>query len=153
MFCTVTGNKHVIRLEHMKRMKNGALMANSGHFDIEVDIAALAKASSSTRRVRPFMEEYVLAGRKLFILGEGRLVNLAAAEGHPSEVMSTSFCGQALSCEYGVKNRGKMPVQVIQLPEAVDNDIAALQLKVMGIGIDKMTAEQVAYMSSWQEGT
>ena len=153
VFCTVTGNKHVIRLEHMKRMKNGALMANSGHFDIEVDIAALAKASSSTRRVRPFMEEYVLAGKKLFILGEGRLVNLAAAEGHPSEVMSTSFCGQALSCEYGVKNRGKMPVQVIQLPEAVDNDIAALQLKVMGVGIDKMTAEQVAYMSSWQEGT
>lgn len=153
VFCTVTGNKHVVRLEHMKRMKNGVLMANSGHFDVEIDIAALSKAASSTRRVRPFMDEYVLAGKKLFVLGEGRLVNLAAAEGHPSEVMSTSFCGQALSCEYGVKNRGKMPVQVIQLPDEVDEAIAALQLRVMGIGIDKMTAEQVAYMASWQEGT
>ncbi len=153
VFCTVTGNKHVIRLEHMKRMKSGALMANSGHFDVEIDIASLAKAASSTRRVRPFMDEYVLGGKKLFVLGEGRLVNLAAAEGHPSEVMSTSFCGQALSCEYGVKNRGKMPVRVIQLPDEVDDAIAALQLRVMGIGIDRMTAEQVAYMASWQEGT
>ncbi len=153
IFCTVSGNKHVVRLEHMKRMKQGVLMANSGHFDVEVDIAALTKAASSTRRVRPFVDEYVLGGKKLFILGEGRLVNLAAAEGHPSEVMSTSFCGQALSCEYGVKNRGKMPSAVIQLPEEIDDAIAALQLRVMGIGIDKMTEEQVAYMSSWKEGT
>jgi adenosylhomocysteinase len=153
IFCTVSGNKHVIRLEHMKRMKQGVLMANAGHFDVEVDIAALAGASSSTRRVRPFVDEYVLGGKKLFILGEGRLVNLAAAEGHPSEVMSTSFCGQALSCEYGAKNRGRMPVAVIQLPEEIDDAIAALQLRVMGIGIDKMTEEQVAYMSSWKEGT
>jgi len=153
IFCTVSGNKHVVRLEHMRRMKNGVLMANSGHFDVELDLAALAAAATSTRRVRPFMDEYVLDGKKLFILGEGRLVNLAAAEGHPSEVMSTSFCGQALACEYGAKHRGKLPAQVIQLPDEVDDAIATLQLEVMGIRIDTMTAEQVAYMSSWQEGT
>ncbi len=102
-FCTVTGNKHVIRLEHMKLMKNGAVLCNSGHFDVEIDIASLEKANSGMRQMRPFMDEYILDGKKIFILGEGRLVNLAAAEGHPSEVMSTSFCGQALACEYGVK--------------------------------------------------
>jgi adenosylhomocysteinase len=153
IFCTVTGNKHVIRLEHMKNMKAGAIMANSGHFDIEVDLKSLREASDSERRVRPFMDEFILGGKKLFVLGEGRLINLAAAEGHPSEVMSTSFCGQALSCEYGVKNRGKMPNSVIQLPEEIDDSIAGLQLKVMGIGIDSLTAEQVAYMNSWEEGT
>ena len=99
------------------------------------------------------MDEYVLDGKKLFVLGEGRLVNLAAAEGHPSEVMSTSFCGQALSCEYGVKNRGKLPNRVIQLPEELDDTIAGLQLQVMGVAIDTMTPDQVEYMSTWQEGT
>ena len=153
IFCTVTGNKHVIRLEHMKNMKTGALMANSGHFDVEVDLKALKKAAESERRVRPSMDEYVLDGKKLFVLGEGRLINLAAAEGHPSEVMSTSFCGQALSCEYGVKNRDKMPVKVFQLPEELDDDIAGLQLSVMGIEIDSMTPEQIEYMNSWEEGT
>jgi adenosylhomocysteinase len=153
IFCTVTGNKHVIRLEHMKRMKNGAIMANSGHFDIEIDLESLKKAAESERRVRPLMDEYTIDGKRLFILGEGRLVNLAAAEGHPSEVMSTSFCGQAFSCEYGVKNRGKLPNSVIQLPEELDDAIAGLQLSVMGIEIDTMTPEQVEYMSSWQEGT
>lgn len=153
IFCTVTGNKHVIRLEHMKKMKHGAIMANSGHFDIEIDIKSLEKASSSKRRVRPFMDEYVLGGKKLFILGEGRLVNLAAAEGHPSEVMSTSFCGQALACEYGVKNRGKMPNKVIQLPEKIDTEIAGLQLKAMGLKIDRLTPDQKKYLSSWEEGT
>ena len=128
-------------------------MANSGHFDIEIDLAGLKEASDSERRVRAFMDEYVLGGKKLFVLGEGRLVNLAAAEGHPSEVMSTSFCGQTLACEYGVRNKGKMPVQVIQLPEEIDNRIAGLQLAAMGIDIDTMTAEQVEYSQSWQEGT
>lgn len=153
IFCTVTGNKHVIRLEHMRTMKNGVIMANSGHFDIEIELAALKKAAASERRVRPLMDEYVLGGKKLFVLGEGRLVNLAAAEGHPSEVMSTSFCGQTLSCEYGVKNRGKLPNRVIQLPEELDDTIAGLQLQVMGVAIDSMTPDQVEYMSTWQEGT
>ncbi len=153
IFCTVTGNKHVIRLEHMKRMKHGAIMANSGHFDVELDLASLEKASSSKRSVRPFMEEYVLDGKKLFVLGEGRLINLAAAEGHPSEVMSTSFCGQALACEYGAKNRGNLPVGVIQLPEEIDDLIAGLQLKAMGVEIDEMTGEQKQYMNTWEEGT
>ena len=153
IYCTVTGNKHVIRLEHMRKMKNAAIMANSGHFDIEIDLESLRKNASSERRVRPFMDEFVLDGKKLFVLAEGRLVNLSAAEGHPSEVMSTSFCGQALACEYGVKNRGKLPVEVIQLPQEIDDAIAGLQLKVMGIEIDTLTAEQVEYMNSWQEGT
>ena len=153
IFCTVTGNKHVIRLEHMRTMKNGVIMANSGHFDIEIDLDSLKEAAASERRVRPLMDEYVLDGKKLFVLGEGRLVNLAAAEGHPSEVMSTSFCGQALSCEYGVKNRGKLPNRVIQLPEKLDDTIAGLQLQVMGVSIDAMTPDQVEYMSTWQEGT
>jgi adenosylhomocysteinase len=128
-------------------------MANSGHFDIEIDIASLKKAAKSERRVRSFMDEYILNGKKLFILGEGRLVNLAAAEGHPSEVMSTSICGQALACEYGAKNKGKMKNEVIQLPEEIDDAIAGLQLKAMGIKIDEMTPEQIKYMNSWEEGT
>ncbi|MFP4285632.1 MAG: adenosylhomocysteinase, partial [Desulfovermiculus sp.] len=107
----------------------------------------------SRRNVRPFMEEYVLDGKKLFVLGEGRLVNLAAAEGHPSEVMSTSFCGQALSCEYGVQNKGKMEPKVLQLPTEIDDQIAGLQLKAMGIKIDSLTAEQNDYLNSWEEGT
>ncbi len=153
IFCTVTGNKHVIRMEHIRTMKNGVIMANSGHFDIEIELDALKDAAASERRVRHMMDEYVLNGKKLFVLGEGRLVNLAAAEGHPSEVMSTSFCGQALSCEYGVKNRGKLPNRVIQLPEELDDAIAGLQLQVMGVSLDAMTDDQIAYMSTWQEGT
>ncbi len=153
VFCTVTGNKHVIRLEHMKKMKNGAILANSGHFDLELQLSALREAASSRRQVRPFMEEFVLDGKKIFVLGEGRLINLAAGEGHPSEVMSTSFCGQVLSCEYGVKNKDKLPSKVIQLPEEIDDEIAGLQLKAMGIEIDKMTQEQIDYLDSWEEGT
>jgi len=153
IFCTLTGNKHVIRTEHIKQMKNGAILANSGHFDIEIDVAGMEKISSSKRRVRPFLDEYVVDGKKIFLCGEGRLVNLAAAEGHPSEVMSTSFCGQALAVEYCVKNKGKMPIKVIQLPEEIDDSIARLQLDAMDIEIDKMTEEQKKYMESWQEGT
>jgi len=153
VFCSVTGNKHVISFEHMKLMKNGAIMANSGHFDNEIELSTLSQKAASRRNVRPFMEEYVLDGKKLFVLGEGRLVNLAAAEGHPSEVMSTSFCGQALSCEYGVKNKGKMEAKVLQLPPEIDDQIAGLQLKAMGIRIDSLTPEQDDYLNSWEEGT
>lgn len=153
IFVTVTGNKHVIRLEHMKTMKDGAILANSGHFDCEIDFASLKNAASGTEQIRPFMERYLLQGKKIFILGEGRLINLAAAEGHPSAVMATSFCGQALACAYAMKNRGKMPIDVIQLPEEIDNEIAQLQLEALGIKIDAMTVEQKKYMSSWQEGT
>jgi adenosylhomocysteinase len=153
LYVTVTGNKHVIRPEHMKQMKHGAILANSGHFDIEIDLKSLEEASSAKRRIRPFMDEYTLGGKKIFVLGEGRLVNLAAAEGHPSEVMSTSFCGQALACEYGVKQRGKMPNAVIQLPAEIDDTIAGLQLAAMEVSIDTLTADQIEYMNSWQEGT
>ena len=153
IFCTLTGNKHVIRTEHMKQMKNGAILANSGHFDIEIDIKGLKQIASSERRVRPFLDEYILNGKKIFLCGEGRLVNLAAAEGHPSEVMATSFAGQALAVEYAVKNQGKLAVDVILLPEEIDDNIAKLQLEAMNIDIDKLTEEQKKYLASWQEGT
>jgi len=153
IFCTVTGNKHIIRLEHMQSMKNGAILCNSGHFDNELQLSALHDASESRRHVRPFMEEYVLNGKKIFVLGEGRLVNLASAEGHPSEVMSTSFCGQALACEYGVKNKAELQNKVLQLPKEIDDEIAALQLRAMGVELDDLTQEQKDYLDSWEEGT
>ncbi len=153
IFLTVTGNKHVIRVEHMKQMKNGAIVANSGHFDCEIDVAGLAATSSSMEKIRPFMDQYLLNGKKIFVLGEGRLINLAAAEGHPSAVMATSFCGQALACEYLVKHKGKLGVKVIQLPAEIDDMISRLQLADIGVHFDEMTAEQKKYMSSWQEGT
>ncbi|MFA5930920.1 MAG: adenosylhomocysteinase [archaeon] len=153
IFCTVTGNKHVIRLEHMKEMKNGATMCNSGHFDIEIDVAGLNKTAKSVKRIRPFLDEYKLNGKNLYLCGEGRLVNLAAAEGHPSEVMSTSFCGQALAVEFCVKNKGKLKPSVITLPKEMDDDIAKLQLTALGIVIDTLTPEQKEYMENWKEGT
>jgi adenosylhomocysteinase len=153
IFCTLTGDKQVIRTEHIKQMKDGAILANSGHFDIEIDVKGLKKIASGERKIRPFLDEYIVNGKKIFLAGEGRLINLAAGEGHPSEVMSTSFCGQALSCEYAVKNKGKMPIKVIQLPEEIDDGIAGLQLEAMGIKIDELTEEQIKYLSSWQEGT
>jgi len=153
IFCTLTGNKHVISIEHVKAMKDGAIVANSGHFDIEIDVKGMKEASSSVRRVRPFLDEYVINGKKVFLCGEGRLVNLAAAEGHPSEVMSTSFCGQAMACEYLVKNKGEMDNKVIQLPDEIDDMIAGLQLKAMGVDIDELTPEQIEYLNSWEEGT
>lgn len=153
IFCTLTGNKHVIRTEHINKMKDGAILANSGHFDIEIDVKGLREMSSSERRVRPFLDEYIVNGKKIFLCGEGRLVNLAAAEGHPSEVMSTSFCGQSLACEYLVKNRGNMKNEVILLPEEIDDNISGLQLDAMKICIDELTPEQIEYLNSWQEGT
>ena len=154
IFVTVTGDINVIRTEHMKEMKNGSIIANSGHFDVEIDIKGLKKMAVSERRVRTFLDEYVLkSGKKIFIAGEGRLVNLAAAEGHPSEVMSTSFCGQALSVEYLVENKGKLKPEVVMLPEEIDDYIAGLQLEAMNIKIDELTEEQKKYLSSWQHGT
>ncbi len=154
IFITVTGNKHVIRLEHIERMKEGAILANSGHFDIEIDVAGVESVCTSKTRVRPFMDRYTLdSGRSVYILGEGRLINLAAAEGHPSEVMSMSFCGQALACEYLVKNKGALKAGVHLLPAKIDKKIAQLQLDVMGVSIDELTPEQIEYLSSWKEGT
>jgi adenosylhomocysteinase len=152
IFLTVTGDKHVITTEHIKSMKNGALLANAGHFDVEVDVAGMNKKWKK-RRIRPFLDEYDVDGKKIYLAAEGRLVNLAAAEGHPSEVMATSFAGQVLACEYLVKNKGKLKPAVIKLPEELDNKIAELQLEVMGVKKDVLTKEQERYLHSWQEGT
>jgi len=154
IFITVTGNKHVIRVEHVRAMKSGAILANSGHFDVEIDVAGIEKASILKKRIRPFMTRYTLTkGKEVYILADGRLINLSAAEGHPSEVMSMSFCGQALACEYLVKNKGKLKAGVHYLPESIDQKISALQLDVMGVKIDKLTPEQVKYLGGWREGT
>ncbi len=154
IFITVTGNKHVITYEHVKNMRTGAILANSGHFDIEVDVTGIREKSSDTEQIRPFMEKFEVEGPgHVYILAEGRLINLSAAEGHPSDVMSMSFCGQALACEYLVKNRDKLKAEVIKLPEEIDDQIAKLQLKTMDIEIDKLTPEQIEYLNSWQEGT
>jgi len=152
IFVTVTGNKHVIRLEHVKAMKDGAIFANSGHFDIEIDVAAIEKAGKK-KRIRPFLDEYTINGKRAYLCAEGRLVNLAAAEGHPSEVMATSFAGQSLACEYLVKNKGKLKPGVHMLPEEIDAKIAELQLSAFGVEIDTLTEEQVKYLASWKEGT
>ncbi|MFH0884606.1 MAG: adenosylhomocysteinase, partial [Candidatus Micrarchaeota archaeon] len=152
IFLTVTGDKDVIRLEHVKKMKDGAILANSGHFDCEVDVASLQK-SFKKRRIRPFLDEYDTGGKKIFLCGEGRLINLAAAEGHPSEVMATSFAGQSLACEFLVKNKGKLKPGVVTLPLAIDQRIAELQLEAMGVKKDTLTKEQEKYLHSWEEGT
>ncbi len=153
IFITVTGNKHIIREEHFKNMKTGAIVSNAGHFDLELDLVALKKISKGVRRIRPFLDEYLVNGRKIFVAAEGRLVNLGAAEGHPSDVMSTSFCGQALAVEFLAKNKGKLRPGVVQLPESLDDDIAKLQLQAMEVKIDTLTPEQKKYLESWQEGT
>ncbi len=154
LFITVTGNKHVIRKEHFEVMKDGAIVCNSGHFDIEIDLKSLKGMASDVRSVRPFTEEYRLnSGKSVIVLGEGRLINLAAAEGHPSAVMDMSFANQALACEYLVKNKGKLEPGLHSIPEEVDREIARLKLKAMGIGIDTLTPEQVQYINSWQSGT
>lgn len=154
LFIAVTGNLHVIREEHMQTMKDGVVLANAGHFDNEIDLAGLEKLARRKRRVRHFLDEYLLpSGKVIYIAGEGRLVNLVSAEGHPSEVMSMSFCGQALACEYLVKNRGNIPPTLIDLPPEVDRGIASLQLEAMGIAIDSLTPEQAKYLESWRHGT
>ena len=154
VFITVTGNKSVIRAEHFDAMKNGAVVCNSGHFNVEIDIPALEKLSSGKREVRPLVDEYVLkGGRKVYLLGEGRLVNLATAEGHPAAVMDMSFANQALSAEYLVKNHKTLKPQVYVVPEHLDREIARLKLESMGHKLDKLTPEQEHYLASWQEGT
>ena len=153
LFVTVTGNKHVITIEHMKKMKDGAIMANSGHFDHEIDVVSLKAQSTSSRTIRPLFDEYILEGKRIYLAGEGRLVNLACAEGHPSTVMALSFCDQALAVEYGIKNKGKLAPGVHYLPEELDMEVAKLQLEAMGVSIDTLTEEQIKYQNSWQEGT
>jgi adenosylhomocysteinase len=154
-FVTVTGDINVIRKEHFELMKSGAIVCNSGHFNVELDLKGLEKASSHRRQIRDFLEEYVLksSGKSIYILGEGRLINLAAAEGHPSSVMDMSFANQALAAEYVVKNKGKLPMKVIPVPEPIDREIARLKLGSMGFKIDKLTKEQENYLESWKEGT
>ncbi len=154
VFITVSGDLHVLRMEHMEKMKDGAVLANSGHFNHEIDIDSLEKAAKRKRRVRHYLDEYLLkSGRALYIAGEGRLVNLASAEGHPSEVMSLSFCGQALACKYLVDHRADLAAGVHTLPPDIDTYISNLQLRAMGIDIDVLTPEQKKYLASWEEGT
>ena len=153
-FCTVTGNINVIRKEHFRRMKDGAIVANSGHFNVELDLPGLGELAKSRRRIRPFVEEYVLKnGRRINVLGDGRLINLAAAEGHPSSVMDMSFANQALSIEYMVKLKKPLPKDVYPVPEAIDQQIAREKLAAMGVAIDKLTPEQKKYLASWDMGT
>ncbi len=154
VFVTVSGNKSVIRGEHFEVMKNGAVVANSGHFNVEIEIPALEKLSLSKRQTRDFVEEYTLRdGRKIYLLGEGRLINLAAAEGHPASVMDMSFANQALSVEYLVKNTKKLEPNVYPVPADIDQNVARLKLESRGIAIDKLTREQDEYLGSWSEGT
>jgi adenosylhomocysteinase len=152
IFVTVTGDINVIRIEHVKRMNDGAVIANSGHFDVEIDVAGLNK-NYKKRRIRGSLEEYDVNGKRIYLCGEGRLVNLATAEGHPSEVMSTSFCGQVLACEYLVSNKDKLRQGVFTLPSELDDRIARLQLEAMGIEIDRLSEEQKRYLTSWEGGT
>src|SRR3990167_325743 len=153
IFITVTGNKSVIDKQHFEQMKDGAIVCNSGHFDLEINLDVLSKMSQGKRTIRPFLEEYKVSGKNIFILAEGRLVNLGAAEGHPALVMDMSFANQALAVEYLVKNKGKLKAGVQILPSEIDKEIASLKLKTLGINIDKLTPEQIHYMNSWQEGT
>ncbi|HEY3488559.1 MAG TPA: adenosylhomocysteinase [Candidatus Deferrimicrobiaceae bacterium] len=154
IFCTVTGNLNVIRGEHFAKMGDGAIVCNSGHFNAEIDIPALEKLAKTKRTIRPFVEEYKMKdGRCIHLLGEGRLINLAAAEGHPSNVMDMSFANQALSAEYMVKNASKLEKKVYPVPDVIDREIARLKLAAGGTSIDKLTAEQKKYLSSWEMGT
>jgi len=154
IFVTVTGNKHVIRGEHFEVMKDGAIVSNSGHFDIEIDLKALRSKSTDWKEVRNFTEQYTLpSGKSIIVIGEGRLVNLAAAEGHPSAVMDMSFANQALAVEYLVKNKGKLEPGLHSIPKDVDQEIARLKLQAMGIAIDSLTADQIEYINSWTAGT
>jgi len=154
VFITVTGNKNVIRLEHFKRMKNGAIIANAGHFNVEIDLMALEKLAVKKRKIREYVEEYQLPdGRCLHVLAEGRLINLAAAEGHPAMVMDMSFANQALSVLYLKEDGHKLEKKVYPVPEKLDKEIARLKLASMGIEIDRLTPEQKKYLQEWKEGT
>jgi len=154
IFVTVTGNKSVLRGEHFRVMRNGAVICNSGHFNVEIDIPALEALSKSRRRTREFVDEFTLAdGRRIHLLADGRLINLAAAEGHPASVMDMSFANQALAAEFMVKNHGALEKKVYTVPEEIDREIARLKLASMGMSVDVPTPEQERYMTSWEEGT
>jgi adenosylhomocysteinase len=154
VFVTVTGNLSVIRMEHFSAMKDGAIVANSGHFNVEIDLEALKREAKSEREIRPFVQEYTLpGGKRVFILGEGRLINLAAAEGHPASVMDMSFANQALGLEHLLAHAKEMKPDVYPIPAPVDAEIARLKLEALGVRIDTLTPEQVAYLASWQQGT
>ena len=154
IFITVTGNTKVITAKHFKTMQQGAIVANSGHFNVEIDIPALEKLAKAKRRIREFVDEYTMAdGRKLYLLGEGRLINLAAAEGHPASVMDMSFANQALCAEYIYKGYKKLEKKVYSVPRNIDESVSTLKLASMGIDIDVLTPEQIKYMASWEEGT
>lgn len=153
VFCTVTGDIHVLRAEHFAAMKDGAIIANSGHFNVEIDLEALGKMTSSKREVRDYVEEYVVDGKRLYVLGEGRLINLASAEGHPASVMDMSFANQALAAEWMKQNYATLQKTVYSVPEEIDQEIARLKLAAMGVAIDTLTDEQQRYLSSWEMGT
>ncbi|MDQ3620034.1 MAG: adenosylhomocysteinase [Actinomycetota bacterium] len=154
IFITVTGNKHVLASDHFEVMKDGAILANAGHFNIEIDLDSLRAMASNARRVRQEVEEFSVGGdRKIYVLAEGRLVNLAAAEGHPASVMDMSFANQALSCEWLAKNASSLENKVYNVPEDIDREVARLKLETMGVRIDELTGEQQAYLEEWEEGT
>src|SRR5258707_11017715 len=154
LFITLTGNKSVIARDHFEKLKNGAIVCNSGHFNVEIDLDTLGNMASSRRPIREFVEEFAMRdGRKIYVLGEGRLINLAAAEGHPASVMDMSFANQALCAEYMVKNAKTLQKQVYPVPPEIDQEIARLKLAAMGVLIDHLTKDQEKYLTSWQEGT
>jgi adenosylhomocysteinase len=154
IFCTATGDKHVIARSHLERMKDGAILCNTGHFNVEIDIPALRSLALETREVRDLVEELVLAdGRRLYLLADGRLVNLSAAEGHPAAVMDMSFANQALAAEYAVRQGAALERRVYPVPEEIDAEIARLKLETMGVEIDSLSEEQARYLASWEEGT
>jgi len=153
LFITMTGNKNVLRGEHFQVMKDGAIVCNSGHFNVEIDIPALEKMSSGKRTTRPFVDEYTVGEKRISLLGEGRLINLAAADGHPASVMDMSFANQSLSVEHLAKNATTLPKDVFTVPREIDAQVAKLKLAAMGVSIDTLTPEQVAYLAEWSEGT
>jgi adenosylhomocysteinase len=154
IFCTATGDKSVITREHIQRMKDGAVLANTGHFNVEIEIPALRQLATDVRESRAFVEEFTLEnGKRVYLLGDGRLINLAAAEGHPALVMDMSFANQSLSAEYAVDHAAELERKVYPVPEEIDSEIARLKLETMGISIDRLTEEQANYLASWDEGT
>jgi len=154
IFCTATGDKHVVTAEHMERMKDGAILCNTGHFNVEIDIPALRKLASESRVAREFVEEFTLSGgRRVYLIADGRLVNLAAAEGHPALVMDMSFANQALGLEYAIHHAAELERKVYPVPPEIDKEIARLKLATMGVDIDTLTEEQEKYLASWDEGT
>jgi adenosylhomocysteinase len=154
LFCTATGDKSVITRSHMELMKDGAILSNTGHFNVEIEISALRELAVETRAARELVEEFTLAdGRRIYLLADGRLVNLSAAEGHPAQVMDMSFANQALSAEYVVQHAGELERKVYVVPTEIDEEIARLKLETMGVDIDQLTEEQARYLASWDEGT